>query len=72
MAQKANTIGKYAAENVNPAASGNSGPHMTLEKAPSDYSRSTTDSVLSFGNSELQQQKNCVYCSLFSNMEGFF
>ena len=45
MAQKASTIGKYATENGNAAALGDSRPRMTSEKAPGDYSRSATGSV---------------------------
>ena len=45
MARKANTIGKFEAENCNAAALRDSRPHMTSEKAPCDYSRSATDSV---------------------------
>ena len=39
MAQKANTIGKYAAENGNAAALSYSRPRMTSEKEPCDYSK---------------------------------
>ena len=45
MAIKANTLGKYAAENGNTAALGDSRPRMTSEKAPCDYSRSAIGSV---------------------------
>ena len=45
MAQKAYTMGKYAAENGNAAALRDSRPRMTLEKTPCDYSRSATGSV---------------------------
>ena len=45
MEQKANTIGKYAAENGNAAALGDSRPRMTSEKPLHDYSRSATGSV---------------------------
>ena len=45
MAQRAHTIGKYAAENDNAAALGGSRPRMTLEKAACDYSRGATGSV---------------------------
>ena len=44
MARKANTISKYAAENVNAAALKDSKPRMTSEKAPCDYSKSATGS----------------------------
>ena len=45
MAQKATTLGKYAAEIGNAAALGDSRARMTSEKALSDYSRSATGSV---------------------------
>ena len=45
MAQKANTIGKYAAKNGNAAALGDSRPHMTSEKEQCDYSRSAASSI---------------------------
>ena len=45
MAQKENTIGKYASENGNAAAFEGSRPRMTSEKPQCDYSRGTTGSV---------------------------
>ena len=45
MVQKANTIGKYAAENGNATALGESRPRTTSEKALCDYLRNTTGSV---------------------------
>ena len=45
MVQKANTIGKYAAENDNAAALRDSRPRITSEKAPGDNSRSAPGSV---------------------------